>query len=120
MKQDKIIAGKSVLVVDDGSKDETASIAHEVGAVVISHKKNKGKAAAIKSGFTYAMKHHFDQVITLDGDGQHNPSEIPLLLDMMNHKNVDIVIGIRYGETTEMPWWRKIGKRVFRNESLPY
>lgn len=102
----------TVLVVDDGSRDETVAIAKEVGAEVITHKKNKGKAAAIKTGFTYAMKNNYDQVITLDGDGQHNPSEIPLLLDTMNHQNVDIVIGIRYGETTEMPWWRKIGKRV--------
>jgi len=101
-----------VLVVDDGSKDETVDIARQVGATVISHKKNGGKAAAIKTGFTYALKHHFDMVVTLDGDGQHEPSEIPILLDKMNSDRVDIVVGIRYGKSTEMPSWRKVGKRV--------
>lgn len=102
----------AVLIVDDGSADDTVDIAKQVGAIVLSHKKNKGKAAAIKTGFTYALDNHFDYVITLDGDGQHNPAEIPLLLEKMVTGGVDIAIGIRYGESTEMPWWRKIGKRV--------
>mgnify|MGYP006283070337 FL=1 len=101
-----------VLVVDDGSADETVDIAKEVGAIVLTHKKNKGKAAAIKTGFLFALEHHYDYVITLDGDGQHNPKEIPLLLNKMVEDHVDISIGVRFGETTEMPWWRKIGKRV--------
>jgi len=101
-----------VLVVDDGSSDETVEIAKQVGATVISHDTNKGKAAAIKTGFTFALKHHYDYVVTLDGDGQHEPSEIPLLVNKMIEGNVDISIGIRYGKTTEMPWWRKIGKRM--------
>lgn len=102
----------TVLVIDDGSKDDTVDLAKEVGATVIVHEKNKGKAAAIKTGFLYALDHGYDYVITLDGDGQHDPREIPLLLDKMIKGKVDISIGIRYGETTEMPWWRKIGKRV--------
>jgi len=102
----------TVLVVDDGSSDETVDIAKEVGATVVAHKKNRGKAAAIKTGFLYALDHGYEFVITLDGDGQHDPQEIPLLLNKMKKDHVDIAIGIRYGNKTEMPWWRKIGKRV--------
>lgn len=102
----------TVLVIDDGSTDETSFIAQEAGAKVLNHNKNKGKAAAIKTGFLYALEHGYEYVITLDGDGQHHPEEIPLLLNKMINGNVDIAIGIRYGSSTEMPWWRKIGKRV--------
>jgi glycosyltransferase involved in cell wall biosynthesis len=101
-----------VLVVDDGSSDETAELAKQAGAIVVVHKVNQGKAGAIKTGFQYMLDHHYDSAITLDGDGQHNPSEIPILLDKMKADTLDIVIGIRFGETTEMPRWRKVGKRV--------
>jgi glycosyltransferase involved in cell wall biosynthesis len=102
----------TVLVVDDGSRDDTVEMAQEAGATVVAHEKNRGKAAAIKTGFIYALDHKYDYVITLDGDGQHNPEEIPLLLNKMIDGKVDIAIGIRFGNSTEMPWWRKIGKRV--------
>lgn len=102
----------TVLVVDDGSSDDTVGIAEEVGATVVAHKRNRGKAAAIKTGFLFALDHGYEYVITLDGDGQHDPREIPLLLNKMKKDHVDIAIGIRYGESTEMPWWRKIGKRI--------
>ncbi|MFO7678271.1 MAG: glycosyltransferase family 2 protein [Thermoplasmatota archaeon] len=100
-----------VLVVDDGSSDDTVAIAKQAGALVLVHEKNRGKAAAIKTGFSYAVEKKYDYAITLDGDGQHNPNEIPRLLQKMTDDAVDISIGIRYGKTTEMPWWRKIGKR---------
>ncbi|MCJ7570576.1 MAG: glycosyltransferase family 2 protein [Candidatus Thermoplasmatota archaeon] len=101
-----------VLVIDDGSKDNTANIAKEVGATVIIHKTNKGKSAGIKTGFKYALNNNYDYVITLDGDAQHNPSEIPLLLNNLKNNGHDITLGIRFGEGTEMPLWRKFGKRV--------
>jgi len=101
-----------VLVVDDGSVDDTVKIAREAGAVVISHTKNQGKGSVIKTGFKYALANNFDYVVTLDGDGQHNPDEVPIILgDLMNNGH-DITIGLRYGNTTEMPKWRKAGKRV--------
>lgn len=102
----------TVLVIDDGSTDDTAIIAREAGAVVISHKTNMGKGAALKTGFQYAMSHRFDYVVTLDGDGQHNPVEIPNVLGSILNNGHDISLGIRAGERTEMPGWRKIGKRV--------
>ena len=102
----------TVLVVDDGSSDSTAQIAKEAGAVVLSHSGNKGKSAAIKTGFNYATQNGFDYIITLDGDGQHNPDEIPMMLSEMENNGHDIVIGTRFGPSTEMPGWRKVGKRL--------
>ncbi len=101
-----------VLIIDDGSNDNTASIARELGATVITHKTNKGKAAGIKTGFRYALNHNYDYVITLDGDAQHDPSEIPLLLNNLKNNGHDITLGVRFGDNTEMPLWRKFGKRV--------
>jgi glycosyltransferase involved in cell wall biosynthesis len=101
-----------VLVVDDGSSDETKKIAEEAGATVIAHKKNRGKGAAIRTGFQYALENDFDYVVTIDGDGQHNPLEIPNLLDNVMNNGHDISIGFRYGNTNEMPNWRRVGKRV--------
>ena len=102
----------AVLVVDDGSMDDTAAIAKQAGAIIISHKKNQGKSIAIKTGFKYALAHNFDYVVTIDGDGQHNPSEIPAVLENVVNKEYDISIGFRFGNNTEMPFWRKIGKRI--------
>jgi glycosyltransferase involved in cell wall biosynthesis len=101
-----------VLVVDDGSKDETKKVAKDAGATVISHKKNRGKGAAIRTGFQYALDNDFDYVVTIDGDGQHNPLEIPALLDNVINNGHDVSIGYRVGNDTEMPMWRRVGKRV--------
>ena len=101
-----------VLVVDDGSIDDTCKIAREAGATVISHKYNKGKSIAIKTGFRYALEKDYDYVITIDGDGQHNPSEIPVVLRTVVNNGHDISIGFRSGSSTEMPMWRRVGKRV--------
>ena len=102
----------AVVVVDDGSSDGTVELAKAAGAIVLSHRKNKGKGAALKTGFKYALKNQFAYVVTLDGDGQHNPDEIPQVLAAMKNNGHDIVVGTRFGPSTEMPAWRKVGKRV--------
>jgi glycosyltransferase involved in cell wall biosynthesis len=101
-----------ILVIDDGCNDDTKRVAEEAGAIVISHNTNKGKSAGIKTGFQYALNHDFDYVVTLDGDGQHNANEIPMLLGNILSSEMDISLGIRYGDDTEMPLWRRVGKRV--------
>jgi len=101
-----------LLVIDDGSNDDTVKIARAAGAEVISHKKNLGKSAAIKTGFKYALKEGYEYAVTIDGDGQHNPNEIPFVLEHLMNNNHDITVGFRSGNDTEMPRWRKIGKRV--------
>jgi glycosyltransferase involved in cell wall biosynthesis len=102
----------TVLVIDDGSSDDTKKIARDAGATVISHRKNRGKGAAIRTGFQFAKENDFDYVVTMDGDGQHNPLEIPALLKNVVNNGNDISIGYRVGSDTEMPMWRKVGKRV--------
>jgi glycosyltransferase involved in cell wall biosynthesis len=69
-----------VLVVDDGSSDDTAAVAEAAGATVIRQVPNQGKGAALRAGFRRAMDEGYDAVITLDGDGQHDPGEIPAFL----------------------------------------
>ena len=101
-----------VLVIDDGSNDDTRKISEEAGATVISHKYNRGKSTAVKTGFRYALEKGFDYVVTIDGDGQHNPTEIPNLLENVVNNGYDVSIGFRSGNGTEMPKWRRVGKRV--------
>ena len=101
-----------VLVIDDGSMDKTSEIARMAGATVISHETNRGKSPAVKTGFRYALENGFDYVVTIDGDGQHNPSEIPAVLGNIMNNGHDISIGFRSGTSTEMPSWRRVGKRI--------
>src|SRR5512139_3816772 len=67
------------IVVNDGSKDETKRVAVEYGALLLEHPSNLGKGAALRTGFNYTLEKGYQVVITLDADGQHNPSEIPSL-----------------------------------------
>ena len=101
-----------VLVIDDGSIDDTARVAEEAGAVVIKHKENEGKSLGVKNAFKYALENDFDVVVTIDGDGQHDADEIPNLLKPITDGKADMAIGFRFGRLTEMPLWRKVGKRV--------
>lgn len=100
-----------VLVVDDGSKDKTAEVARLAGATVIRHEQNGGKGTAYRTLWEHARASGFDALVVLDGDGQHDADEIPLLLAKLR-EGVDVVIGARWGERTQMPLWRKAGKRV--------
>jgi len=82
-----------VVVIDDGSTDATAAAAS--GARVLRHPHNRGKGAALKTGFAYALEHGYDDVITLDADGQHLPSEIPKFLQCREMTHADLIIGGR-------------------------
>ncbi|MFW6376273.1 MAG: glycosyltransferase family 2 protein, partial [Thermoplasmatota archaeon] len=111
-KSKKVDVVDDILVVDDGSTDETSEIAKDFGVKVIRHKKNAGKGAAIKTIFDYASENGYDYLVLIDGDGQHNPYEIPHVLSPALNPGADMVIGARWGDTTEMPFYRKIGKNV--------
>jgi glycosyltransferase involved in cell wall biosynthesis len=84
-----------VIVIDDGSSDGTGAVARAVGATVLRHDVNRGKGAALKTGFAWAMQNGFDGVITLDADGQHLPSEIPKFLAARGETEADLIIGGR-------------------------
>ena len=102
-----------VIVCDDGSTDNTAKIASESGAHVLSHKKNQGYGAALITMFEQARKDDADVMITLDGDGQHDPAEIPLFLKSLEEKNVDVVIGSRFlNNKKKPPAYRTTGIKV--------
>lgn len=84
-----------VLVIDDGSTDATGAAARQAGAVVLRHEKNRGKGAALKTGFAWALQNGFDGVITIDADGQHLPAEIPKFVRERMVGGADLIIGGR-------------------------
>jgi len=88
--------GGEVAVVDDGSDDDTAGLARAAGATVLRHPCNLGIGAAVQTGFLYALAHGCDQVLRLDGDGQHDPAFIPRFLDLLATGEADIVVGSRF------------------------
>ena len=104
--------GNKILVVDDGSTDDTAMIAKALGAVVIRHEKNLGKGAGIRDCFEWAKQSGADALVTLDADGQHDPSKIPLLLDTLETREADVVIASRTARPNGMPIHRWAGARM--------
>ena len=99
-----------VLVCDDGSTDSTAEIAERMGADVIRHDRNLGYGAALKTLFTVARELNADVLVTLDGDGQHDPSEIPSLVDPVLENKADIVLGSRFlNKENGVPRYRRWG-----------
>jgi len=102
----------SVLVVDDGSADATAQFAESAGAVVLRHAKNSGKGAALQTGLAHAAKSGFEWAVTLDGDGQHAPEDLPALFCCAEMTGARMVIGNRMGGAHKMPWLRRSVNRA--------
>ena len=101
-----------VLVVDDGSTDNVAKVAELAGATVISHGENRGKGAAIQTILEEAKKRNPDVLVLLDADAQHNPDEIPALMEPILFGEADLVIGSRAAESDQTKLYRRIGQRV--------
>ena len=104
--------GLAVVVIDDGSTDETSSVARALGAVVLRHDRNAGKGTSLREGFSYALKGDYDAILIMDGDGQHKTSDIDSLFKKMDDSGADIVIGNRMSDTALMPLDRKITNRI--------
>ena len=99
----------AVLVIDDGSTDETTLQAASAGAEVFCQK-NLGKGAALQAGFKRALEKGYDAVLTLDGDGQHDPQEIPAFLEKFEESQADLIIGRR--DFTVMPPVRRLSNTL--------
>jgi glycosyltransferase involved in cell wall biosynthesis len=96
--------------IDDGSSDQSGEMAHAAGATVIRHKLREGAGAATRSGWELAKQENADILVTIDGDGQHNPDEIPRVIAPILKGKADIVLGSRFlGQPTNMPAYRKFG-----------
>lgn len=104
--QDKNIQA-SILVVNDGSTDSTAEVLKTLGILVIHHPVNRGKGAALKTGFAYAIENGFSAIITMDADGQHDPEAIPGMLNTFQLQKADIVMGSRDRKNSRMPMHRR-------------
>jgi UDP-N-acetylglucosamine---dolichyl-phosphate N-acetylglucosaminyltransferase len=99
-----------VIVLDDGSSDGTAEIARAAGATCLQSPRNCGKASALRAGIAFARERNFTHVITLDGDGQHLPEDIPVMLRVEEETGADLIIGTRCFDRALMP-----GSRYFSN-----
>ena len=99
-----------VLVVDDGSIDDTGKRAEAAGATVIRQHPNQGKGAALRTGFRRALADGAAAVVTLDADGQHDPDEIPVFLDAWGRTGADLIIGRR--DFSRMPPSRQLANRL--------
>lgn len=106
----------SILVVDDGSRDDTAEVCHKLGVEVVTLPVNLGIGGAVQAGYQYAQRHGYDHSLQIDADGQHNASEIPLLFETMAKTGADLVVGSRFLEKTDYKptLARKLGMQFSR------
>lgn len=104
-----------IVIIDDGSSDNTAQIAENNGAVVLRNKTNQGKGASLSRGFNYSLESGYDAVITMDGDGQHLPEDIPYFMRLAKYSDSGIVIGNRMQKSKSMPL-----ERIFTNKFMSW
>ena len=97
----------AVVVVDDGSTDTTSVAAQAAGAQVVRHARNRGKGAVLRTGLSLAGKQGFEWAFTLDGDGQHAPTDIPAFLRCASQTGALLVVGNRMHNAQAMPWLRR-------------
>ena len=106
----------NIIVVDDGSRDKTRDAAQAAGAIALRHKINRGKGAATKTGIEAAKLLGADVIVTMDGDGQHDPGDIQKLIAPILSGKRDVVLGTRLKNPEGMPWYKiwqnKIGNVI--------
>lgn len=112
----KSVHSVSILVVNDGSSDNTTQVAKKAGAIVVTHPFNMGYGVACQTGFKYALEKDYDYAVQIDGDGQHEPLCIPDLLREVQNDSADVVIGSRFlGNCVyKTQFARRVGMILFR------
>jgi glycosyltransferase involved in cell wall biosynthesis len=108
--------GADIVVIDDGSEDDTAGEARRAGVAVVRLPLNMGYGVALQTGYKYAGQHGYGYLVQMDADGQHDPSGIATVLERVKSDRCDVCIGSRFleGDTYRIPWARRIGMVVFR------
>ncbi len=113
LREIQSVGYKNIIVVDDGSRDETYERAKEIpGIVVLRHKLNRGKGAATKTGIEAAKLLDAGIIVTMDSDGQHNPSDIVRLIEPIQKNHCDVVLGTRLKNPEGMPWYKICANHV--------
>ncbi len=108
--------GVDVVVVDDGSSDGTQAAARAAGVPVLALPVNLGVGAALQTGFLYALEEGYDVAVQLDADGQHDPADLPVLLEPLEKGRANLSIGSRYVEGASLyhaPFLRRVGMMLF-------
>ena len=103
---------KNIIVIDDGSSDKTQEKAKNAGVIALRHKINRGKGAATKTGIEAAKLLKADIIVTMDGDGQHDPKDIEKLTEPIIQNHCDVVLGTRLKNTKGMPWYKIAANHV--------
>ncbi len=99
---------KNIVVVDDGSIDQTVQVASAAGAVVLRHEVNRGQGASLQTGNEYALAHGASAVVHFDADGQFNSADITKAIAVMKDKNVEVILGSRFLDNrSQIPWTKK-------------
>lgn len=103
-----------ILVVNDGSTDNTSKVAKKTGAIVIDLPNNLGIGGAVQTGYLYALRNKYDIAIQLDGDGQHDPKDIIKMIEKIEKENYDMVIGSRFIKKTnyKQTFFRMVGIKI--------
>ena len=104
--------GLPVVVIDDGSTDDSGGIAKQKGAVVIGHDQNQGKGRSLQDGFQYVLKNNYDGVITIDGDGQHDINDIDQFISKAKEHPLSVITGTRMDDPKGMPFVRFVTNRM--------
>ncbi len=108
----EIMAVRDILVIDDGSTDRTRDIASSRSVHLAVHERNRGKGACLKTALRWARQQHYDWILFLDGDGQHEPRFIPDFMEAMRSGRFDVLLGNRQARGRCMPWHRRVSNRL--------
>ena len=102
----------NIIVIDDGSRDKTEEAAQETGVITLRHRLNRGKGAATKTGIEAAKHLGADIIVTMDGDGQHDPHDIKNLIDPIQNNHCDVVLGSRLINPKGMPGYKILHNKI--------